>query len=488
MELQSSILTKKLKDYDVSKMVMKESPEKQLSNLKKDLLTNNTSMTPIPMQTPVNYKKELEKKKKMFMTEMVDEDLENNRSKKAKPTAKFIQQRNTRYDNHLTDSSQVPELISNIRKMQGMNLMKSNSMKKFKHLDTNELLQDCDIEMTKFENLTIKEIETPSRAESENKADQTASVIIQNKLNEFMTQNTEGSQSKHFQRPTEDTTLGSLMDIPEEVARKRFLTLNKKSGMKLGNYQIIQNQYRTNANSEKNENVGNSQYLRTVVHNNDAFTQNWETRIEEEGVEMGEIMIDDRGTLRETGQTDFNDKLAELKKEQEMTDLMLDKAKKNPNYDSPMRKEELSEDMNNSIQSELFNEKTPRKEEKSKSPELLVITNDAPVKKRKFRLGKSRKKNPKKKKRDEERVLEKGKKTEISESIKRKTEIDKQNKNFEKQDQNEEVKNLEISMPKEIPKAIEMNFGFESNIFFNKSNCKKHGRKKEKNVRKATKK
>ena len=43
-------------------------------------------------------------------------------------------------------------------------------------------------------------------------------------------------------------------------------------------------------------------------------------------------------------------------------------------------------------------------------------------------------------------------------------------------------------MPKEIPKAIEMNFGFESNIFFNKSNCKKHGRKKEKNVRKATKK
>jgi hypothetical protein len=448
LELQSSILTKKLKDYDVSKMVMKETPEKQLDSLKNDLLTNNTSMTPVPVQTQVNYKKEMEKKKKIFMTEMVEEELENEKKKPLRPTAKFIEQRNTRYDNNLTDSSQIPELKSNIGKKQGMNLMKSNSMRKYKHLDTNEVIDNCDVEMTNFKNMTIKEQDSSVH-------NRTASQIIQNKLNDYMTQNTQTSVSKNFPRPTDDTTLGSIMDIPEEEARKRFLTLNKQSQQnQLANYQMIQNQFRTNIKNDPQENVGNSQYLRTVVHGNDGFTDNWGTRIEEEeGVEMGEIMMDNSGSLKMTGQTDFNEKLEQLKRDQDEK-VVMGEAKKNSNYDSPVKREDLSETLGKSIHSELFEDSTAKKKkkERSKSPELLVIIDDAPVKKRKFRLGKSRKKTPKKKVKEEE-----------ASQVKEKPEEEKHGEKESRENKEGDTKNINISMPK----GIELNFGFESKFKIN---------------------
>jgi hypothetical protein len=388
--------------------------------------------------TPVNYAKEMERKKKIFMTENIEEENEMV-PKKGKEVGKFIAQRNTRYDNNLTDSSQVPELTSKIRKLQGMNLIKSNSMKKLKHLDTNQVIEDCDVEMTNYQNLTIEENETSSNG------DKTVSAILQNKINEFMTTKTDSSYSRRFPRPTNDTTLGSIMDVTVDGGRGRFLTqINKKNNkLNLGNYQMIQNQFRTNTPSQV-ENVGNSQYLRTVVQRGDTIGGNWETKIEEEGVEMGEIMIDESGKIKGEDKSYFENQVDKLKEEQKLNDLEFEKAKQNPNND--LLKEDLSEEVNKSIKSDLF-EDTPKKRETSKSPELLVIENDAPVKKRTFRLGRSRKKTPKKNKKEGE-----------------------ENKSFSNQNEtakssnrvSQQTKNLDIEMPQDIPKAIEIDLGFNS--------------------------
>ena len=421
-------------------MVIKESAENEqrpIDQLKKDLLTNNTNTH------PVNYVKEMERKKKIFMTENIEEEGESKTTgRDSREAGKFIAHRNTRYDNHLTESSQVPELTSKVRKLQGMNLIKSNSSKKLKHLDTNQVIEDCDIEMTNYQNLTIEEDENSSEGGKR------VSTILQNKINDFMTNKTDSSYSRRFPRLTNDTTLGSIMNVTEDPGRGKFLTLNNNK-VNLGNYQIIENQFRTNKPNKK-ENVGNSQYLRTVVQRADTTGNNWETKIdEEEGVEMGEIMIDESGGLKREDKSYFENQLQKLKEEQMLNDLEFQKAKKNPNNDLLHKQEDLSEDINKSIHSDLFEDNTPKKREVSKSPELLVIGNDAPVKKRTFRLGKSRKKTPKKKKRENEENDHKST-SHQNETVKNSNRVSQQ------------TKNLDIEMPEEVPKAIEIDLGFNS--------------------------
>lgn len=421
-------------------MVIKESAENEqrpIDQLKKDLLTNNTNTH------PVNYVKEMERKKKIFMTENIEEEGESKTTgRDSREAGKFIAHRNTRYDNHLTESSQVPELTSKVRKLQGMNLIKSNSSKKLKHLDTNQVIEDCDIEMTNYQNLTIEEDENSSEGGKR------VSTILQNKINDFMTNKTDSSYSRRFPRLTNDTTLGSIMNVTEDPGRGKFLTLNNNK-VNLGNYQIIENQFRTNKPNKK-ENVGNSQYLRTVVQRADTTGNNWETKIdEEEGVEMGEIMIDESGALKREDKSYFENQLQKLKEEQMLNDLEFQKAKKNPNNDLLHKQEDLSEDINKSIHSDLFEDNTPKKREVSKSPELLVIGNDAPVKKRTFRLGKSRKKTPKKKKRENEENDHKST-SHQNETVKNSNRVSQQ------------TKNLDIEMPEEVPKAIEIDLGFNS--------------------------
>jgi hypothetical protein len=455
LDLQSSIITKKLKDYDVSKMVIKESKEsheKPINDLKKDLLTNNTSMG------PVNYAKEIERKKKIFMTENIEEANESERTpKKIREATKFIAQRNTRYDNNLTESSQVPELTSKIRKNQGMNLLKSNSMKKLKHLDTNQVIEDCDVEMTNYQNLTIEE----DQSQSQSQGDKSVSVILQKKINEFMTNKTDSqtSYSRRFPRPTNETTLGSIMDFTIDKTRGRFLTQNNSKKPNLGNYQIIQNQFRTNTPSQV-EKVGNSHYIKTVVQKGDAVGLGTKIEEEEGGVEMGEIMIDNQGKLKSENKSHFKNQIHQLREEQKLNELEFEKAKKNQNHDDfDLKEEEPNEELNKSIRSDLFEEKTPKKREVSKSPELLVITNDAPVKKRRFKLGKSRKSSRRPKKKQEKEVTAKVK-DEKSEQK------DQSEQNEQKEQSSNHVshhtKNIDIEMPKEVPKAMEINLGFDS--------------------------
>ena len=447
LDLQSSILTKKMKDYDVSKMVIKDSNAQKPSEvLRKELLTNNTSVS---NQNRVFLEKEIEKKRRLFMTEKDKEE------ETKQPTAKFIAQRNTRYDNNLTDSSQIPELRSKIRKKQGMNLIKSNSMRKYKFMDTNQLIEDADEQMTNFQDITIDETEIQSEM------DKTNSVIIQNKLNEYMSRKTETSFSRRQPRATEETTLGSIMDLTNDTARGRFLTLNQKGGGTLGNYQIIQNQFMTNKPSQIEENPGESQYLRDAVGDVDAVKNEWETRIQEEGVEMGEILLNENGQLKSQREEGFNEKVDKLREEQKLNELEFKRAKRNPDHDNLVRREDLSVEMNKSIGSELFDENTPKKEKSGKSPELLIILDEKPVRKRVFRLGKNRKKTPKKVRKSQE-IPEVETQNEEKSMKKVEKEKDLSQKN---------VKNIDIQMPKEepkdVPKAVELNIDFGSKkIFF----------------------
>ena len=68
---------------------------------------------------------------------------------------------------------------------------------------------------------------------------------------------------------------------------------------------------------------------------------------------------------------------------------------------------------NNSIKIDLFKEESPIEREVNKNPELLVFDNDAPVKKRKFNLGRNRKKTPKKSKKQKEEIPKNGHNKEI---------------------------------------------------------------------------
>lgn len=434
LELQSSILTKKMKDYDVSKMVIKESrpgAEDPARNLKKDLLTNNTTFV-----GQVDYNREFERKKKIFLTENVDE--EGKRVPATRP-AKVGPTRNTRYDNHLTESSQVPELKSKIGKK--FEVLKSNSMKKFRHLDTNEVIQDCDEEMTNYQQMEEQQ------KEATNKADVTASEIIQNKLNQYMTTHTESSFSRRLPRVTNETTLGSIMDMTEAEIRAKFLTQGNRH--QLDKYQMIRNQFRTNKANVTMENAAKSQYLRTVVQNTDLIGPNWETRIEEEGVEMGEIMMNRDGGLRakQPAKEALEDKLEQLKEQQKINDMTFEHAKRNPNVDTVSQKEEP--DVDRSIHSDLFDEKTPKKRKSSKSPEVLILMDQAPLKKRKFNLGKHRRKTPESSKRGSQKEpVKKGSNVNVE------TEADADEAKHETRD-------LSIEMPKELPKAIELDFGFE---------------------------
>lgn len=435
LEMQSSILTKKLKDYDLSKMVIKENKqetEDPAQNLKNDLLTNNTTFV-----TQVDYQRELERKKKIFMTENVDE--EGKRISKKQPV-KLIPNRNTRYDNHLTDSSQVPELRSKIGKKQ--ELMKSNSMKKLRHLDTNEIIQDCDEEMTNYQK---EEERTDTRASKEQR---TVSEIIQNKLNQYMTAHTESSMSRRMPRATNETTLGSIMDMTEAEIRAKFLTQGNRH--QLDKYQMIRNQFRTNKANVTMENEAKSQYLRTVVQDADMIGPNWETRIEEEGVEMGEIMMGRDGELRkEEGRNRqiLQNKMDELK--QEINEMEFEQAKRNPNNEASLQKEEGEKEADKSIHSDLFEENTPKKRPSSKSPEILILMDKAPVKKRKFNLGKKRQKTPETSKRSSRRGA-----FESGFSAKKVTDL-------EPETSQHDTRNLSIEMPKELPKPIELDFGFE---------------------------
>lgn len=384
---------------------------------------------------------------------MTEKEKAEDTQKHVQPTAKFIAQRNTRYDNNLTDSSQIPELKSKIRKKQGMNLLKSNSVQKyqFTHMDTNQLIEDADMEMTNYQDLTIDE--------TQSQIDKTNSVIIQNKLNEYMTRKTETSYSKRQPRATEETTLGSLMDLTNDTARGRFLTLNKKSGGKLGNYQIIQNQFRTNKPSDIEENPGESQYLRDVVGDVDAVKHEWETRIQEEGVEMGKIMLNENGEITNDSQAlkneseYYQEKLKQLKQKQKLDSLEFEKAKRNPNHDTLVNKEDLSVELNKSIGSELFEDNSPKKDKSEKSPELMIILDEKPVIKRKFRLGKNRKKTPKKTRKSQNKLEKESNK--IEEKTKEMNEV---NTDIPK----DNVKNIDIEMPKDVPKAVELNIDFGS--------------------------
>lgn len=439
LQLQSSILTKKMKDYDVSKMITKESgarPEDGAQRLRKELLTNNTTFVG-QFEAP----QEFERKKKIFMTENVDDEGQAPAKPARKAPVKLTATRNTRYDVHLTESSQVPGLKSNIGKKQGVDLIKSTSMSKLKQLDTNEVIEDCDVEMTNYQDMVALE-----RGET-SAGDRTASEIIQNKLNQFMTANTESSFSRRIPRVTNETTLGSIMDVTETEIRGKFLTQNNKAP-RLDKYQMIRNQFRTNKPEQTFENKNKSQYLRTVVQNPDLIGPNWETRIEEEGVEMGEIMMDETGNLRQKTAREsqkLQGKLDKLKQEQELNELAFEKAKRNPEAGpAPAEPEPL---VNQSIHSELFKD-TPKKRESSKSPEVLVLMDSAPKKKRKFQLGKRRRKTPDPRRRQSQ------KKAPVAEQ-------EKPSAESEHPEPKMETKDLSIEMPKKMPMAIELDFGFE---------------------------
>ena len=193
----------------------------------------------------------------------------------------------------------------------------------------------------------------------------------------------------------------------------------------------------------------------------DAVKNEWETRIQEEGVEMGEILLNENGQLKSQREEGFNEKVDKLREEQKLNELEFERAKRNPDHDNLVRREDLSVEMNKSIGSELFDENTPKKEKSGKSPELLIILDEKPVRKRVFRLGKNRKKTPKKVRKSQE-IPEVETQNEEKSMKKVETEKDLSEKN---------VKNIDIQMPKEepkdVPKAVELNIDFGSKkIFF----------------------
>ena len=179
------------------------------------------------------------------------------------------------FDLTLTGTHDLTEIIGAPNQV-GMNLLKSNSMKKFRQMDTNQLISDMNQNVTGYRTAQPK----PS--------DKITSMVLRTKLNEYMSGNTGMSlpaqnQKNSRQKKRADDTF-DIINVSNYQKKERFMT--QKMGKGFGKAEVIKRRFLTQKNNQSlNE---ESPYLKTVVQEDQFNSKDkWGTKVINEVAEEG---------------------------------------------------------------------------------------------------------------------------------------------------------------------------------------------------------